>query len=79
MKNTFVPIKLQKVVTMVYDLLGVFDGSTSIKSQKGVTLIEYSLIAGLIAVAAVSTLTTVGSDVNKLFVAIAGKIPVVIP
>jgi pilus assembly protein Flp/PilA len=50
-----------------------------IKSQKGVTLIEYSLLAGLIAVAAVSTLTTVGTDVKALFTAIAGKIPTTIP
>lgn len=37
------------------------------KGEEGVTMIEYGLIAALIAVAAVATLTTVGTSLNSLF------------
>lgn len=35
--------------------------------NKGVTAIEYGLIAGLIAVAIIAVLTTVGGDLSALF------------
>lgn len=37
---------------------------------KGATMIEYVLIAGLIAVAAVALITTVGGSINTVFTAI---------
>ena len=37
------------------------------KQQKGVTMIEYALIAALIAVVAIIVLTQVGSNVNTVF------------
>lgn len=40
------------------------------KSQKGVTMIEYALIAALIAVVAVTTLTDVGTALVAKFTAI---------
>ena len=39
----------------------------SIKSQKGVTMIEYALIAALVAVVAILALTTVGTNLNTIF------------
>jgi pilus assembly protein Flp/PilA len=40
----------------------------SLKSdKKGVTLIEYSLIAGLIAVVAIALLTSLGSSIVNIF------------
>ncbi len=39
----------------------------SIKSQKGVTMIEYALIAGLISVVAITLLTTAGGQVQTIF------------
>lgn len=42
--------------------------------QKGVTLIEYALIAGLIAVVAVVALESVGTNITAKFTEIAGKL-----
>lgn len=44
------------------------------KSQKGVTMIEYALIAALIAVVAVTALTTIGDKLLATFNTIAGKL-----
>lgn len=43
-------------------------------SQKGVTMIEYALIAALIAVAAVGALTLLGGDLKAKFEAISTAI-----
>ncbi|KAA6232217.1 Flp family type IVb pilin [Chlorobium phaeovibrioides] len=42
----------------------------TVKSQKGATMIEYALIAGLISVAVIGTVTTIGDEL----VAVFGKI-----
>ena len=42
----------------------------NIKSQKGVTMIEYALIAALIAVVAVGALTDVGASLAAKFAAV---------
>ncbi len=39
----------------------------TLKNNKGATAIEYGLIAALIAVAAIATMTTLGSNLNKTF------------
>jgi pilus assembly protein Flp/PilA len=44
------------------------------KNQGGVTAIEYSLIAALIAVAAVASMTTIGASISTTFSAVAGKL-----
>ncbi|WP_299451629.1 Flp family type IVb pilin [uncultured Pigmentiphaga sp.] len=38
-----------------------------LKEEDGATAIEYGLIAGLIAVAIVGALYTLGDDLNKMF------------
>lgn len=38
-----------------------------LKEEDGATAIEYGLIAGLIAVAIIATLITLGSDLNAMF------------
>jgi pilus assembly protein Flp/PilA len=38
-----------------------------LRSQKGATAIEYALVASLIAVAALTAMQTLGSNVNKTF------------
>ena len=45
-----------------------------IKSQKGVTMIEYAFIASLIAVVAIGALTTLGSNLSTKFNNIATQI-----
>ena len=42
--------------------------------ESGVTAIEYSLIAALIAVAAVSSFTLIGTDVSTTFSTVAAKL-----
>ncbi len=44
------------------------------KNEKGVTMLEYGLIAALIAVVAVAALTTVGSQINAAFTTIGNDI-----
>ncbi len=44
------------------------------KSQKGVTMIEYALIAALIAVVAVAALTDVGTALVAKFTAITNAL-----
>ena len=38
-----------------------------VKDQSGVTAIEYGLIAGLIAVAIIGTMTALGGDLTNVF------------
>lgn len=42
--------------------------------KKGVTAIEYGLIAALIAVAAVNVMSTVGKNLSTTFTTISGKL-----
>jgi pilus assembly protein Flp/PilA len=46
-----------------------------ISDESGATAIEYGLIAGLIAVAIVAVLTTVGGNLLTTFTAIANALP----
>lgn len=46
-----------------------------LRDNKGVTALEYGLIAGLIAVAIAASVTTLGSDLSNVFSNIAGKLP----
>ncbi len=45
-----------------------------INDEFGATAIEYGLIAALIAVAAVGAMTTLGSNLGKLFNNVAGNL-----
>ena len=47
--------------------------------RRGVTALEYGLIASLIAVVIVAGMTTLGTDLNLMFTAIAGKIATTAP
>ena len=44
------------------------------RDRKGVTAVEYALIAGLIALAIITGVTLVGSDLTNFFTALAGNI-----
>ena len=44
------------------------------RSQAGVTMIEYALIAALIAVVAVVALTSIGTQINTTFSCISTKL-----
>jgi pilus assembly protein Flp/PilA len=46
-----------------------------LKEEDGVTAIEYGLIAALIAVAIVTTVTLVGTKLNNTFTAVNNKLP----
>jgi pilus assembly protein Flp/PilA len=61
---------------MVYDLqeIKVKFVTLLLKNESGVTAIEYSLIAALIAVAAIGSFTLMGTDISTTFSTIAGKL-----
>ena len=44
------------------------------KNESGATAIEYGLIAALIAVAAVATMTTVGKNLSGVFGSVASSL-----
>ena len=46
----------------------------SVKSQRGVTAVEYGLIASLIAVGIIIGITLVGTNLNSLFNYIGGQV-----
>ena len=62
MSNLFIAIKLI-AATMAAKLNQRFD----IKSEKGATMIEYALLAALISVVAIGTLTTICTGLNTKF------------
>lgn len=43
-------------------------------NQRGASAVEYGLIVGLIAVAAVTVLLTMGENLGSLFEAVSGKL-----
>jgi len=45
-----------------------------LKNEDGATAIEYGLIAALIAVAAVATMTTVGTNLKAVFGTVASSL-----
>lgn len=47
-----------------------------LRDESGVTAIEYGLIAALVAVAAVTAFTTLGSKLTSVFTGVSGKMTV---
>ena len=45
-----------------------------LKNRKGVTMIEYALLAALVAVAAVTILGTLGTNINNTFTNVSKKL-----
>ena len=62
MSNIFVAIKLA-----IAAIQATLNQRFSVESQKGVTIIEYALIAALIAVVAIAMLTNIGAAVLNIF------------
>jgi pilus assembly protein Flp/PilA len=58
----------------MHRLLSRFTFFRPIRSEKGVTAIEYGLIAALIAVAIITAVTLVGTNLSTLFTTVAGKV-----
>jgi pilus assembly protein Flp/PilA len=48
--------------------------SKLLRNESGATAIEYGLIAALIAVAAVTVMATVGTNLSNTFNCVAGKL-----
>jgi pilus assembly protein Flp/PilA len=45
-----------------------------VRDEDGVTAIEYGLIAGLIALAIIGAVTTLGTNLNSLFTSLASSV-----
>lgn len=58
----------------MYRLFLKLTGMRPVKSQAGVTAIEYGLIAALIAVAIITAVTLVGTNLTAVFNNVATKI-----
>ena len=58
---------LNYLCTRLVDALGI-------KSERGVTAIEYGLIASLLALAIITGVTLVGTNLNGLFTFVGGKV-----
>ncbi|WP_041463771.1 Flp family type IVb pilin [Pelodictyon luteolum] len=69
MKNALKSLSFDLPVMLQSKLLAV-------KSQKGVTMIEYALLGSLIALIAIGGLTGLGPAIQAAFIAITAKIVV---
>ncbi len=65
---------LAKAAPAVRHLAGRLASALALKSKRGVTAIEYGLIAALIAVAIIVAVTLVGTNLNATFNMIAGHL-----
>ena len=45
-----------------------------VRDESGATMIEYGLIAALVAVAAITALTTMGESISGMFTSVSGKL-----
>ncbi len=55
-------------------LFRTFTDARMIRSEEGVTAIEYGLIAALVAVAIITAVTLVGTNLGTLFTNVAGHL-----
>jgi pilus assembly protein Flp/PilA len=55
-------------------LAQILASALSVTNKKGVTAIEYGLIASLIAVAIITAVTLIGTNLSTTFNTIAGKL-----
>ena len=46
-----------------------------LRNRKGVTMIEYGLLAALIAVVVITAVTTIGTKLNSTYTTIGNKLP----
>jgi pilus assembly protein Flp/PilA len=57
----------------MFELLNTF--KAMVRDERGVTALEYGLIAGLVAVVIVTSVTALGTTLNTTFAAIAAALP----
>ena len=48
--------------------------SKFLRDERGVTLVEYGLLVGLISVVAIAAITSVGQSVKNLFQSVANRL-----
>lgn len=59
---------------IVYYWMAAVNKLFAIKSQKGVTMIEYALLAALIAITVITVLGTVSTNLNTVFTNVANAL-----
>ena len=57
-----------KIATKFFQVL------RSMRNEKGVSMIEYGLLAALVAIAAVVTITTLGTNLNAKFLEVSSSL-----
>ena len=70
----FASINVQQTEWVRNVSIYIKEAKTFNKNEKGVTMLEYGLIAALVAVVAVTAFTTLGSNISSQFNYIAGKV-----
>jgi pilus assembly protein Flp/PilA len=50
-----------------------------LREDEGVTMVEYGLIAALIAVVCIVAITAIGTNLNSVFTFISGKLAAAVP
>jgi pilus assembly protein Flp/PilA len=62
---------MEHVMRYLYEAICAY---RPIRSEEGVTAIEYGLIAALIAVAIIAAVTTVGTNLTSVFTTVGNKL-----
>jgi len=65
---------LNLFITLQLALESLLNKRFNIKSQKGVTMIEYALIAALVSVVVIAILTLLGENIRETFTNISNAI-----
>jgi pilus assembly protein Flp/PilA len=63
---------MQKFYATMFSLVAV--AQNRIREEKGATAVEYGLLVGLIAVAIIITVTTLGGQLDALFQKVTSKL-----
>jgi pilus assembly protein Flp/PilA len=67
------------LVNKIYDRSKKLCAWLSVESEKGVTAVEYGLIAALVAVAIIVGATALGNSLNNMFHGIANVVTAKVP
>ena len=62
------------MLTLIKNLVAILKAHFGIKSQKGASMVEYALVAGLMAAATIAAVTLVNAGLTDVFTDIKTKL-----